>query len=70
MPKPRGKPIENVDGLEIYVLKCPSKTGKGKDRIWVCVRQKKPKNWRVSASLCYVNGFDIRFEAEAGQRPQ
>ena len=62
MPKPSGKPIKIVDGLEIYVSKKKSKTGRGKDRIWISVRQDKPKKWRVAASLCYVNAVDIRFE--------
>ncbi len=62
MPKPKGPPITTVDGLEVYVSKEPSKTGRGRDRVWVSVRQETPKKWRLSASLCYVNAFDIRFE--------
>lgn len=62
MPKPSGLPVYKVQGLEIYVTKEPSKTKKGKDRIWISVRQSTPKQWRVAASLCYVNAFDVRFE--------
>jgi hypothetical protein len=62
MPKPTGPSIKNVQGLEIYVTNEPSKTKKGKDRIWISVRQSKPKKWKVAASLCYVNAFDVRFE--------
>jgi hypothetical protein len=68
MPKPTGSPIKTVDGLEIYVTEGPSKTGTGKDRIWVSVRQAKPKKWRVAASLCYVNAFDVRFEKPASRK--
>jgi hypothetical protein len=62
MPKPKGVPITTVEGLQIYVRKKPSKTGTGRDRITVSVRQARPKKWRLAASLCYVNAFDIRFE--------
>ena len=62
MPTPPGKPIKIVEGLEIYVTQKKAKTPKGKDRIWVSVRQKRPKEWRVAASLSYVNAVDIRFE--------
>ena len=68
MPKPKGQLISTVDGLEIYVNKSLSKTGTGKDRIWVSVRQVKPKKWRVAASLCYVNAFDVRFEKSASTK--
>jgi hypothetical protein len=62
MLKVSGPPVANVQGLEIHFTNHPSKTGRGKDRLWLHVRQSKPKKWRVSASLCYVNGFDVRFE--------
>lgn len=61
MPKVSGKPIASVNGLDIYIRSQPAKR-KGKDRLWIQVRQKEPKKWRIAASLCYVNGFDIRFE--------
>ena len=62
MPKPKGTPVASVDGLNVYVTKLPSITGKGMDRVWISVRQEAPKQWRLSASLCYVNAFDVRFE--------
>jgi hypothetical protein len=62
MPKPSGLPVHKVQGLEIYVTKQSSKTKRGKDRIWISVRQPTGKKWRLAASLCYVNAFDIRFE--------
>ena len=62
MPKPLGPPVATAEGLEIYVTREPSVTKRGKDRIWVSVRQAKPKKWKLAASLCYVNAFDVRFE--------
>jgi len=68
MPRPIGTLIETVEGLKISVARAPSKTGKGKDRIWVSVRQDEPKKWRLAASLSYVNAFDVRFERSAKRR--
>jgi hypothetical protein len=62
MPKVTGAPIARFHGLDIYATLLPSKTGKGKERIWVHVRQAGQKQWRIAASLCYVNALDIRFE--------
>ena len=62
MPKLKGPADLSVDGLDVYVIRAPSKTGRGKDRVWISVRQDVPKKWRLSSSLCYVNSFDIRFE--------
>ncbi len=64
MPRPTGVPVTTVDGLEIYVTRAPSITGRGNDRVWISVRQAEPKKWRLSASLCYVNAFDVRFEKQ------
>ena len=61
MPKVSGKPIASVNGLDIYIQSMPAKS-RGKDRLWIQVRQNTPKDWRIAASLCYVNAFDIRFE--------
>lgn len=62
MPKVIGSPVARFHGLDIYATLQPSKTGKGKERIWIQVRQADPKQWRIAASLCYVNGLDVRFE--------
>ena len=61
MPKVSGSPIYRTNGLDIYIKSIPAKHS-GKDRLWIQVRQSKPKRWRIAASLCYVNAFDIRFE--------
>ncbi len=54
MPKPSGKPISIIQGLEIYVTQSPSKTKRGKDRVWISVRQANPKKMESGriALLC------------------
>jgi hypothetical protein len=69
MPKPKKEaPIKTVEGLQIYIKKRPSKTGIGRDRITVSVRQTGSKKWRLAASLCYVTAFDIRFEKPTSRK--
>jgi hypothetical protein len=34
------------------------------DRVWVHIRQDKPKKWRTATTLSYVNGVDILFRIE------
>jgi acyl-CoA thioesterase len=56
-----GTPIATFNGLKIYAaLHTPKK--KGKQRIWISIRQDVPKDWKIAASLSYVNSIDIRFE--------
>jgi len=64
MPKkmPGAKLVTKVQGLEIYVTNERAKTKRGKDRMWLSVRQSDPKKWKIVESLCYVNAFDVRFE--------
>ena len=63
MAKNLGKPIITFDDFKIYVEHQRAKK-KGKDRIWISIRQKEPKDWRIAASLSYVNSIDVRFEKE------
>jgi len=57
------KKIASFKGIDIFAIE--QKAGKkGKDRIYISIRQEKPKRWRIFASLSYVNGADIRFEKE------
>lgn len=58
-----GKPILEFDDFTIYAKYLKAKR-KGKDRIWISIRQNKSKDWRVAASLSYVNSIDVRFEKE------
>lgn len=56
-----GKPNYESNGLRIYFKSHPAKRN-GKDRLWVHIRQEKPKKWRIAATLSYVNSIDVRFE--------
>ena len=59
--KIKGKLIAEVEGLKIYsTLQKPKKSGR--ERIWISIRQDKPKRWQTSATLSYVNALDVRFE--------
>jgi hypothetical protein len=60
-PKIKGKPACEHEGLEIYVNPAPAKSTKGKDRVWIHIRQNDPKKWREETALIYVNAADIRF---------
>jgi hypothetical protein len=55
------KQIAQYKGIKIYASDFPAKKT-GKDRIYISLRQEKPKAWKVFASLCYVNAVDIRLE--------
>jgi len=59
--KVTGQQLGNFHGLTVTVeLHKAKKTGK--DRIWVQIRQKKPKRWRVAENLSYMRAVDIQFE--------
>ena len=56
-----GTPIATFKDLKIYAtFQKPKK--KGKERIWLSIRQNDPKEWRIAATLSYVNSIDVRFE--------
>jgi hypothetical protein len=56
-------PVHTYEGLSVHVTPKPAKTGKGKDRVWIQVRQDQPtKAWRQAEALIYKNGVDILFE--------
>jgi len=63
---PNAKLLTNFKGafkdFEIYGIHLPSKTGKGKDRIWFAIRQKEPKNWHQTEVLGYRRAVDIQFQ--------
>jgi len=56
--KVEGKKIAEVEGIEIYATPYPAKK-KGKNSIWIQIRQNKPKRFRVRASLSYARSADI-----------
>jgi hypothetical protein len=61
-----GELIGTFNGLRIYGRLSKAKK-KGKDRLWIHIRQDNPKEWRVAATLSYENSIDIRFESEAAR---
>ena len=63
MPKVTGTRIHEVEGIDIYVVHNPAKR-KGRDRIWIQIRQRGNKPWRMGAALAYSRAADIRFERE------
>ncbi len=59
-----GELIGTFNGLRIYGRLSRAKK-KGKDRLWIHIRQDNPKEWRIAATLSYENSIDIRFESAA-----
>ncbi len=60
--KVQGKIVARVNGLVISVYPQPAKTNRGKNRLWVQIRQDSSvKPWRVAASLSYARAVDIEF---------
>ncbi len=57
-----GELIGTFNGLRIYGRLSKAKK-KGKDRLWIHIRQPEEKNWRIGATLSYANSVDIRFES-------
>ncbi len=58
-----GELIGEFGGLRIYGRISKAKR-KGKDRLWIHIRQDDPKVWRIAATLSYDNSLDIRFEKD------
>jgi hypothetical protein len=65
MSKVRGKLIGETHGLTVTVSHHPAKTSKGKERLWIQVRQNNGKKWKVYESLAYARAVDIAFEAQS-----
>ncbi len=56
-----GELIGTFAGLRVYGRIRRAKR-RGKDRLWIHIRQDDPKDWRIAATLSYANSVDIRFE--------
>ncbi len=56
-----GELIGEFNGLRIYGRVSKAKR-RGKDRLWIHIRQDDPKAWRIAATLSYANSLDVRFE--------
>ncbi len=59
-----GELLGTFNGLRIYGRLSKAKK-KGKDRLWIHIRQGDEKEWRIGATLSYENSIDIRFESVA-----
>lgn len=59
-----GELIGTFNGLRIYGRLARAKR-RGKDRLWIHIRQDNPKDWRIAGTLAYQNSIDIRFENAA-----
>lgn len=64
MPKHVGTKIATVHNVEVYALHQPSKTGRGKERLWITLRPEEGSAWRVGATLGFSRTPRIRFEKE------
>jgi hypothetical protein len=63
MGKVHGTPIGTNNGLTVTAaLKKPR--GKGKERLWIQIRQNNGKKWRVYTCLAYARSLDVQFVAE------
>ncbi len=61
LSKMTGVQIAKFDTLIINAdLQRPKR--KGKNRIWLQIKQDEPKKWQVVATLSYKHGIDIQFE--------
>jgi hypothetical protein len=61
--KVRAPKLFEFEGLEVYGILLKAKRT-GKDRVWIQIRQQKPKKWHVSTSLNYAQGVDLQFQRE------
>ena len=61
---PRARLLADFRGLKIYGLDQPAKTGRGKDRVIIQIRQEAPEEWTQFATLAYVKAADIRFRKD------
>lgn len=65
--KIEGTPLATFNNLKIYANFHKPKT-KGRETVWLSIRQDHPKKWRVATTLSYVNAMDIRFEKRNSER--
>lgn len=64
MGKVSGAVVGHAHGITVTVLHEPAKTNKGKDRLWLQIRQNSGKKWKVYESLAYARSVDIAFVLE------
>ena len=61
-----GVKLCEFEGLQLFGTVQRAKH-KGRDRIWIQIRQNKPKKWHVSTTLSYAQALDVQFQGEKGQ---
>jgi hypothetical protein len=64
MGKVTGKLVGHAHGITVTVSHHPAKTAKGKERLWLQIRQNTGKKWKVYESLAYARSVDIAFVSE------
>jgi hypothetical protein len=64
MGKVAGKIVGQAHGITVTVKHNSAKTSKGKNRMWLQIRQNEGKKWKVYESLVYPHGADIAFVEE------
>ena len=64
MGKVHGKIVGSEHGLTVTVALKPPKTEKGKERLWLQIRQNGNKKWRVYECLSYARSVDIAFVSD------
>ena len=61
MGKVTGKLVGEAHGITVTVKHKPAKTTRGKNRMWIQLRQNDGIKWTVYESLAYPHGVDIAF---------
>ncbi len=61
--KVTGKKIGKFHDFTIFGTLTESKTGFGKRRVLLQIRQSGEKKWRVSTTLSYTHGLDVNYES-------
>ena len=68
-PKVKGQFLAEFHGLLIFGnFKAAKK--KGRNRVWLQVRQQTPKRYRVAESLSYMRSADLQFEETIERFPR
>lgn len=67
--KIKGQLLAEFHGLLIYGTFRAAKR-EGKNRVWLQIRQKTPKRYRVAESLSYMRSADIQFEETIKRYPR
>ena len=64
MGKVHGTLVGTVQGITVTAALKKPRTGNGKERLWIQIRQNNGKKWKVYTTLAYARSLDIAFVAE------